>query len=118
MSIETDSSGKVLLAGSSNLNAFFPSNALAAGSLGYPIFQFYDTSACSFTWSKYFALNLESANVVITYRTDNTKIGFGFVSRTKTLILGSMSTSGTLNRIWKSSFTTSSTVELYDLLYD
>ena len=86
--METHSSGNILLAGSSNNNVFFTSNPLAIGSLGYPIFQFYDITTCSFAWSVYFPLNLEQANVVVRYRSDYSSIAFGFVSTTKTLTLG------------------------------
>jgi hypothetical protein len=38
VSMETDSSGNILLAGSSNNNVFFTPDVIATGSLGFPIF--------------------------------------------------------------------------------
>jgi hypothetical protein len=59
ISIETHSSGNILLAGSTNNNIFFSPETIASGSLGFPKFQFFDISSCSFAWSKYIPINLE-----------------------------------------------------------
>ena len=107
------------MGGSANNNALF-SDTLAAGSAGFPIFQFYEVSTCSFLWHKYLPLNLESSflKVVVKYRSDYLYIAFGFISNTKTLTLGQMSPTGTLNKLWESSFASSTYIHLYDLYYD
>jgi hypothetical protein len=100
--METHSSGDILLAGLTNNNIFFNSDTIASGSLGFPIFQFFDISTCSFAWSNYIPLNLEDAEVTVTYRSDYASIGFGFTSTPKTLTFGQILLTGTLNRLWKS----------------
>jgi hypothetical protein len=98
VSIETHSSGNILLAGSTNHNIFFSPESVAAGSLGFPIFQLFDISTCSFAWSNYIPLDLQKAEVRVTYRSDYDSIGFGFTSTAiNTLTLGQMSLTGTLN---------------------
>ena len=49
MSIETHSSGNIILGGSSNNNVFFPTGTISpTNPYGFPIFQFYDVSTCNF----------------------------------------------------------------------
>ena len=56
----------------------------------------YDGSTCTFTWSRYFARNIGSSNVLVAYKSDKSSIVGAFLTTIKNIHIGKISLTGTL----------------------
>lgn len=92
-------------------------DTLNVGSLGAPIYQLYDASTCSFLWQIYVFKNIGTQNVVATFKDDYSSIAISLVTIAKGLFVGSVSLTGTLNRLVYCAFS-SAFSSLYSLYYD
>ncbi len=70
LSMDTDTSGNIVLGGSTMSATLTPGNTPSTSWFGSPIFQMYDTSICSFTWSRYINRDLGTPSVLVAFRSD------------------------------------------------
>ena len=96
---------------------FVAGDSLASGSLGFPIFQYYDSTNCAFLWSLYINRNLESVNVQVALRSDFNSIAVAFNSQSNVINIGILSLAGSLTRLISATYPVNGFM-VYKPLYD
>ncbi len=81
LSMDTDAIGNIVIGGSTMSATLLQSpDTISTSFFGNPIFQMYDISICSFTWSRYFAKNMGSQNVLVAFKSDKSSIVGAFLT--------------------------------------
>ncbi len=71
-SMDLHGTSGIVIAGHTNNDPFYSPNTLAATSLGFPIFEYIDTSTNTFSWSIYLKLDLAKRSVAVKCFSDPT----------------------------------------------